>query len=158
MPEAREALAKSWGRKPPAGRKQRLPQQEMEVLESSHDRDENHRGPATTTACWRGVCWICTLAISIFLDSSRSIEEGIIKTTREKFVSLLQAFFIRIEFDGGSSTKGIPRWSKAISSMGLLETMLTMTGPFCWNICFRSSTKSGCPRWTSASKKTMHSW
>ena len=49
-----ETMARRWGRKPLPGRKQRLPQQEMEVLESSYDRDENHRGPATTTACWSG--------------------------------------------------------------------------------------------------------
>ena len=49
-----EAIARRSGRKPPPGRKQRLPQQEMEVLESSYDRYENHRRPATTTACWSG--------------------------------------------------------------------------------------------------------
>ena len=106
-----EVMARRSGRRPPPGRKQRLPQQEMEVLEPSYDRDENHRAPAPTTACWSGAFagYIHRSAISVFLDVSRSIEERIIKTTREKFVSWPHAFVIRIECDGGSSTMGIPR-------------------------------------------------
>lgn len=93
-----------------------------------------------------GVCWICTLAISVFLDSSRSIEEGIIKTTREKFVSLLQAFFIRIEFDGGSSTKGHSSLIESYFQHGIAGNNVDNDGTFLLKYLLSQFDKIGVPQ------------